>query len=108
MRSIEVLLFGIAVVCASGFFLVGQALGVVSESIVTWGLVFGLLLCFLGLLVDDPNSHGNGRRVRNESDGASGRGPDDTPGDENDSGDDETDGDDPDTNRYSVNRFPPM
>ena len=116
VNSVKVMLFGLALVCFSGFFVVGQGLGVVSETPVTWGMILGLLLCFLGLLADDergptgpattgtegPDARGDsGRGEREEGERDDGR----------DTDDHDTDGDrdtDDDRDDYSPSLFPPM
>ncbi|UPW00024.1 hypothetical protein M0R88_16100 [Halorussus gelatinilyticus] len=112
MNGLKAMLMGIALICFSGFFLVGQALGIVSESILTWGMIFGLLLCFLGLLASDDSRDDGGRR-RAANAGTAGRrmaGLTEEPTEAETTGDaaDESDDDTPDPDRYSANRFPPM
>ncbi|WP_135851064.1 hypothetical protein [Halorussus salinus] len=113
MNGLKAMLMGIAFICFSGFFIVGQALDIVGESIVTWGMLFGLLLCFLGLLAsDDSRDSGRPRGGRAGTPGrgmaglAEARAETDETGDAADEGDDA--GDAPDRTDYSANRFPPM
>ncbi|NEU56866.1 hypothetical protein [Halorussus sp. MSC15.2] len=106
MRGLKTMLFGIAVICASGFFVVAEAVRGVSDNPFTLGLFVGLLLSFLGLLMSD----GSGASTGDGTDEArgDGNGVDGADGDEKGT----TDADDPDTtsdpDRYSPNRFPPM
>ncbi|MFC4449947.1 hypothetical protein [Halorussus aquaticus] len=101
MRGLKTMLFGIAVICASGFFVVAEAVRDVSDNPFTLGLFAGLLLSFLGLLMSD----GSGASTGDGTDEArGGTGVDDAGGDENDV----DDADDADPDRYSASRFPPM
>jgi hypothetical protein len=97
MRGLKVMLFGIALVCFSGFYLVADALGVVTESVFTWGMLFGLLVSFLGLLVNDGSAAESGGRAEKAN----------RPDDGGGSDDGEEDAE-KQPNDYRANRFPPM
>lgn len=119
MNGLKAMLMGIALICFSGFFIVGQALDIVGESIVTWGMLFGLLLCFLGLLADDGDGDDGSRAVEaggaesgNEESG-DGEGGDEKNGDGEggDAEEGDTEGDnesEKNRDRYAAGRFPPM
>lgn len=114
MNGLKAMLMGIALICFSGFFIVGQALDIVGESIVTWGMLFGLLLCFLGLLADDGDGDDGSRAVEaGGPESGDGEGGDEKSGDgeggDAEEGDAESDNEsEKNRDRYAAGRFPPM
>ncbi|WP_128478316.1 hypothetical protein [Halorussus pelagicus] len=99
MIGLKVMLFGIALICFGGFFVVAQTVGYVSGGLYSVGMFVGLLLSFLGLLVDDEQGRGDDQQTVAERF-------DSNDGDEN--GDDEKESNDADRADHSANYFPPM
>ncbi|MFC4357270.1 hypothetical protein ACFO0N_04815 [Halobium salinum] len=57
MRGVRLMLFGVAVVLVSGFYLVSAVVagrtGGPAQTPITWGLFLGLVICLLGVFVGD-------------------------------------------------------
>lgn len=107
MRGLKLMLFGIAVILATGFLVVAEAAARSPyQSGLVWGLFLGLGLSFVGLLLGSGGERNDAESAgRDDRDGSEGDAVDDGADADEDA---ESDDDQLDRDRYSESFFPPM